>query len=96
MISVIGPDGKRYKSVAAICAEYGISRQLYSMRIASGWDKDKAVLYKAGSADAVRYAAELRKQKKAEGSAQTPGRKPVFVKSKTDNAYTLPVKGFIW
>lgn len=103
MNSVTGPDGKNYKSVTALCRNYGISKQVYLQRIQRGWDKDKAVLYPPGSEDARIYAEELRHERREKqrertgGKRPSGGRKTESSKKKTDYAaYTVPIKGFIW
>ena len=95
MIPVKGPDGKTYRSAAALCRVYGVSKQIYFRRIENGWDKDKALLFKPGSAEALNYSKELKEHRVFIADKAT-GPKKVFVRPKTANAYTLPVKGFIW
>lgn len=40
---ITDPDGTEYRSIAAMCAAYGISHSLYAHRIARGWSQKKAL-----------------------------------------------------
>ena len=80
---VTGPDGIVYRTVGAMCCAYGIDYKTYQMRMQNGWDESLALTLKPWSREAKEYSRELR-IKRAE--------KPKH----TENAYILPVKGFIW